>query len=118
MSSIRIATLVLLFTGALAAAGQEEIPPFSGKAQDYYTKACASCHGVTGNGRDNSGRALPKTGFDFTDGRKISRRKKVDQEWVDAILNGKGEMPAFKGKLLAQDAQRIITEVLHPFAAH
>ena len=64
MSSIRISTLVLLLTGALAAAGKEEIPPFSGNAQDYYTTACASCHGVTGNGRDNSGRALPKTGFE------------------------------------------------------
>ncbi|HEX9011095.1 MAG TPA: cytochrome c [Holophagaceae bacterium] len=107
----------LLLAGSSLAAGDpvKDLPKFDGDIQKYWTNACARCHGVNGNGRDNNGSPLPDAGFDFTDSRKANRKK--DADWVKITLQGKDKMPAFKDKMTEADAQRFVTEILRKFAA-
>jgi mono/diheme cytochrome c family protein len=107
----------LLLTGASLFAGDpaKDLPKFDGDIQKYWANACARCHGVNGNGRDNNGTPLPDAGFDFTDSRKANRKK--DSDWVKVTMQGKDKMPAFKDKMTEADAQRFVTEILRKFAA-
>ena len=114
MAPIRI-TLLALLCAASGMAQKKEDPPFGGNYKQYWLDVCARCHGVNGNGRDNSGAALPDNGFDFTDGRKAGRKKDVD--WVKITLDGKDKMPAFKGKMKPEEVERMITVILRPFGA-
>jgi mono/diheme cytochrome c family protein len=113
----KILVLTLLATGASLFAGDpaKDLPKFSGgDHQKYWTDACARCHGVNGNGRDNSGKPLPDAGFDFTDSRKANKKK--DSDWVKITLEGKDKMPAFKDKMSADDAHKMIA-IMRKFAA-
>lgn len=107
--------LALASTTLLAGDPAKDLPKFGGDVQKYWQDACARCHGVNGNGRDNNGSQLPDAGFDFTDSRKANKKK--DEFWVKDILNGHEKMPAFKDKMTEADAQKMITEVLRKFAA-
>lgn len=113
-----VRSLLRLTPFALAAAllGAAEAPAFDGgDYHKYWMDVCARCHGAIGNGRDAGGSPLPKAGFDFTDSRKANRKK--DADWVRAILEGKDEMPAFKGKLTEAQAGKMVAGILRPFAA-
>jgi len=108
----------LLLAGASLFAGDpaKDLPKFQGgDLQKYWNDACARCHGVNGNGRDNSGRSLPDAGFDFTDSRKANRKK--DADWVKVTLEGKDKMPAFKDKMGEEDVRKMIVEIVRKFAA-
>jgi mono/diheme cytochrome c family protein len=108
---------LLLFAGASLVAGDpaKDLPKFTGgDLQKYWTDACARCHGVNGNGRDNSGKPLPDAGFDFTDSRKANKKK--DSDWVKITMEGKDKMPAFKDKMAPEDAQKMIA-IMRKFAA-
>lgn len=107
--------LSLFAFSSLNAQDKKELPKFDGNLQKYWADACARCHGVNGNGRDNAGAQLPDAGFDFTDSRKANRKK--DAEWVKVTLNGKDKMPAFKDRLSEADVQKMITEIIRKFAA-
>lgn len=108
---------LLLLAGVALSAGDpaKDLPKFQGDLQKYWTDACARCHGVNGNGRDNSGKPLPDAGFDFTDSRKANKKK--DSDWVKVTMQGKDKMPAFKDKMSEADAQRMITDIVRKFAA-
>ena len=103
--------------GATLSAGDpaKDLPKFQGDLQKYWMDACARCHGVNGNGRDNNGKPLPDAGFDFTDSRKAN--KKRDSDWVKVTMQGKDKMPAFKDKMTEADAQKMLTEIVRKFAA-
>jgi mono/diheme cytochrome c family protein len=107
--------VLILSSSALRAGDTKDLPKFGGDVRQYWMDVCSRCHGVNGNGRDNSGRSLPDAGFDFTDSRKANRKK--DAEWVRSVLNGKDKMPAFKDKMTEADVQKMITEILRKFAA-
>jgi mono/diheme cytochrome c family protein len=62
-------------------------------AADTYKAKCAMCHGADGS-KSMMG-AKPLNGPDV--------QKMSDADLTDAITNGKGKMPAYKGKL--SDAQ-------------
>ncbi len=108
--------LLLSLSGASLLAGdpKKDLPKFQGDIQKYWMDACARCHGVNGNGRDNSGKPLPDAGFDFTDSRKANKKK--DSDWVNITLNGKDKMPAFKDKMSEADAKGMIA-IMRKFAA-
>jgi mono/diheme cytochrome c family protein len=107
---------VSIGAASLAQTPAKDLPKFQGgDLQKYWSDACARCHGVNGNGRDNNGKPLPDAGFDFTDSRKANRKK--DAEWVQVTMNGKDKMPAFKDKMSEADAQKMITEIVRKFAA-
>jgi mono/diheme cytochrome c family protein len=108
---------VLCFTEASLFAGDpaKDLPKFQGgDLQKYWMDACARCHGVNGNGRDNSGSPLPDAGFDFTDSRKANKKK--DADWVKITLEGKEKMPAFKDKMSPDDVQKMIP-IIRKFSA-
>lgn len=116
--SSRVLGAALLMLGAAAGAQQapsKELPKFQGDLQKYWNDACARCHGANGNGRDAKGSPLPDAGFDFTDARKANKKK--DADWVKVTMEGKDKMPAFKDKMSAADAQKMVTDILRPFAA-
>jgi mono/diheme cytochrome c family protein len=108
---------ILLLAGASLFAGDpaKDLPKFQGgDLQKYWTDACARCHGVNGNGRDNNGTPLPDAGFDFTDSRKANKKK--DADWVKVTLEGKEKMPPFKDKMSSDDVLRMIP-IIRKFAA-
>ncbi len=109
--------ILLLLAGSALLAGDpaKDAPKFGGDVNKYWADACARCHGITGSGRDASGKQLPDAGFDFTDARKANKKK--DSEWVKITLEGKDKMPAFKDKMTEADAQKFIP-LLRKFAAH
>ncbi|MBL0211514.1 MAG: cytochrome c [Holophagaceae bacterium] len=113
----RLVLAALLVSGAALFGGDQakDLPKFDGNLQKYWNDACARCHGANGNGRDNSGKALPDAGFDFTDSRKANKKK--DSDWVKVTLVGKDKMPAFKDKMSEADVQKMITEIIRKFAA-
>ena len=107
----------LLLAGAFLCAGDpaKDLPKFSGgDLNKYWMDACARCHGVNGNGRDNSGKPLPDAGFDFTDSRKANKKK--DSDWIKVTMDGKDKMPAFKDKMAQADAEKMVA-IMRKFAA-
>ncbi len=86
------AVVLLSLVAALA------VPAFSQGAADLYKSKCAMCHGADGS-KSMMG-AKPLSGADV--------QGMSDADLNAAITNGKGKMPAYKGKLT--DAQ--ITELV------
>jgi mono/diheme cytochrome c family protein len=116
MHRTTIPALLLASASLVAGDPAKDLPKFQGgDLQKYWMDACARCHGVNGNGRDNNGRQLPDAGFDFTDSRKANKKK--DADWVKVTLEGKDKMPAFKDKMGPDDVQRMIVEIVRKFAA-
>jgi mono/diheme cytochrome c family protein len=68
-----------------------------------YQKQCAKCHGPDGKGIQ----ALEPP--DFTDAKWQATR--TDQEFTDAIQQGKGVMPGFKELLSAQEVRALVQHV-------
>jgi cytochrome c6 len=71
--------------------------------QDTYKAKCAMCHGADGNAATGMGKSMGLKPFSSPDVQSMS-----DADLTALITNGKGKMPAYKGKLT--DAQ--ITDVV------
>jgi cytochrome c6 len=61
---------------------------------DTYKAKCQMCHGADGLGATPAGKAMKA--IPFTDPQIAS---KSDADLIAATVNGKGKMPAYKGKL-------------------
>jgi mono/diheme cytochrome c family protein len=115
MRKALVLTLVAAGSALFAGDPAKDLPKFSGgDLNKYWMDACARCHGVNGNGRDNTGKQLPDAGFDFTDSRKANKKK--DSDWVKITMEGKEKMPAFKDKMAETDAKAMIA-IMRKFAA-
>jgi len=89
---MRLLQRITLFSLVIALA----LPPVAvaqGGADTYKTK-CAMCHGADGSGKASMG---------TKDLGSADIQKMSDADLTAAITNGKGKMPAYKGKLT--DAQ-------------
>lgn len=86
MKVVTAALLVLALMMVVPAFGQD-------KAADVYKAKCAGCHGADGS-KSMMG-SKPLNGPDV--------QKMSEADIAGAITNGKGKMPAYKGKLT--DAQ-------------
>jgi cytochrome c6 len=64
-----------------------------GAGEAMYKAKCAMCHGATGQGETPTGKAMKVAPF----------AKSPEADMIAITTNGKGKMPAFKGKLT--DAQ-------------
>ncbi len=71
---------------------------FAQAGADTYKAKCAMCHGADGLGATPAGKAMGAKPFNSPEYVKAS-----DAELIAATTNGKGKMPAEKGKLT--DAQ-------------
>ena len=101
--------IALLLAAPLAA--QAPVAPAAPPAfnpQAFFLHRCAGCHGQDGSATrpdGKKGRAADLTDAGWQKG-------STDAQIAALILNGKGHMPAFKGRLSEADAMTLTTEVI------
>jgi mono/diheme cytochrome c family protein len=79
---------------------------FAGGGPDgasIYKSKCAMCHGPDGAGQTTMGKNLK-----LRDLRSAEVQKLTDAELTKMISDGKGKMPAYKGKLAAGDIDALV----------
>ena len=89
MKATRLVLLLAIVAMVLA--------PLAAVAADgaaVYKAKCASCHGPDGKGETSIGKSLKLRGLASADVQKIT-----DADLAKVISDGKGKMPAYKGKL-------------------
>ena len=64
---------------------------------------CAMCHGPDGAGQTTMGKNLK-----LRDLRSADVQKQTDADLVKWITDGKGKMPAYKGKLSAEEINALV----------
>ena len=74
--------------------------------ENIFRAKCAVCHGVDGAGRTPNGKKLQ-----IPDLRSDKVQDVPDDELLDVISNGKGDMPPFGKKYSADKLQQVITYV-------
>jgi len=74
--------------------------------ENIFRAKCAVCHGVDGTGRTPNGKK-----FRVPDLRSDKVQDQPDDELLDVISNGKGDMPPFRKKYGADKLQQVITYV-------
>ena len=79
-------------------------PKLTGPAE-IYAASCAKCHGADGRAKTAKGKRVGAT--DFT-----SDWNTDEARGIRIITNGKSEMPAFKGKLAANEIKSVFGYVL------
>ena len=87
--------LMFIATGAFAADGAA-----------IYKAKCASCHGQTGAGDTGIGKSLKLRDFGTADVQKQS-----DADLTTVISKGKGKMPAYDGKLSADEIKALVAQI-------
>lgn len=68
-----------------------------------YKAKCAMCHGPDGAGQTPMGKNMK-----LRDLRSAEVQKQTDAELVKWIADGKGKMPAYKGKLTPADIDALV----------
>ena len=76
----------------------------SGEA--VYKSKCASCHSPDGSGSSAIGKQLK-----VPDLRSAETKKQTDAQLTDVTVNGKGKMPAFKGKLNDDEVKQVVAYI-------
>ena len=105
---------------ALAAAPKESAPAQSasvarqtaaqktrGRGREVYVSNCARCHGGDGRGQTTLGRSVEAP--DMTDARWHARRG--TRRMTQAVARGRGQMPAFAGKLTKHEIAAAVAYV-------
>lgn len=95
--------LVLLVTTILIAA------PAAFAAADcaaLYKTKCASCHAADGSGQTTVGKSMK-----LRDLRSAEVQKQTDQELYKWTADGKGKMPAYKGKLTEVEINALVAHL-------
>ena len=68
-----------------------------------YKGKCAMCHGPDGAGQTATGKAMK-----VRDLRSADVQKQTDKELEAIISNGKGKMPAYKGKMTEAEIDALV----------
>ena len=97
LSSIAALGLGLAFV--VAAANADD-------AAATYKAKCAGCHAADGSGNSPAGKAMG-----VPDLRSPELQKKTDSELIDSTTNGKGKMPAYKGKLTDDQIKGLVAYI-------
>lgn len=74
-----------------------------------YAEKCSVCHGPGGKGDGPGGAALNPKPRDHTDGKYMNA--KTDEELLEVIHNGKGNMPAWKSVLTDEQIKAVLKHV-------
>lgn len=80
--------------------------PFAAVADDgpaIYKSKCAMCHGPDGAGQTPAGKSMKAR-----DLRSDDVQKAKDEDLEKIIANGKGKMPAYKGKLTEAEIDSLV----------
>lgn len=95
---IRIISICALLYATSALFAQTRPPDSSLTANPVYEKNCAKCHGKTAEGRHFGGPSL------------LSTTSTIDQ-LHNAIVNGKGRMPKYAGKLTPEEIDTLVQQI-------
>ena len=78
--------------------------PLAAAADNAVYKAkCAACHGADGAGQTTMGKKMS-----LRDLRSAEVQKQSDAELIKITTDGKGKMPAYKGKLTADEIKGLV----------
>lgn len=77
-----------------------------GSGADTYKAKCAMCHGADGLGATPAGKSMKATPFNAPESIKDS-----DANFIAITTNGKGKMPAYKGKLTDAQIKGVVAYV-------
>jgi len=102
MLNLRIGAGILTLGFSLASVTLQA----QGPGADTYKAKCQMCHGADGLGATPAGKAMKAIAF--TDPTIVS---KSDAELIAATTDGKGKMPAYKGKLTDAGIKATITYI-------
>jgi len=67
---------------------------------------CAACHGADGSGDTSMGKTLK-----LRDLRSADVQKQTDAQLTEIITNGKGKMPAYKGKVTDDQIKQLVATI-------
>jgi mono/diheme cytochrome c family protein len=76
---------------------------FAADGAAIYKAKCASCHGADGSGQTAVGKSMK-----LRDLRSPEVQKQTDQDLVKITADGKGKMPAYKGKLADDEIKALV----------
>lgn len=68
-----------------------------------YKAKCASCHGADGTGQTAMGKSMKLRDLGAVEVQKLS-----DTELTTVTADGKGKMPAYKGKLTDEEIKAVV----------
>jgi mono/diheme cytochrome c family protein len=110
-----------ILTSASLATAKEPPAPFAASAvrgQTVYQKACAACHGETGNGKGQGAMPLDPKPRDFTTGLYKFRSTGLgelptDSDLLNTVANGVPgtQMPGFRGQLTVQERADVVAYI-------
>ncbi len=92
---------LLVMAGATLLAGTMS---FAQAGQATYKAKCQSCHGATGTPNPGMAKAMGVKPFSDPEIKKLSAA-----QMIAATENGKGKMPAFKGKLSDAEIKDVVS---------
>lgn len=87
----------------IAVAVTWSVPLFASDGAALYKSKCAMCHGPDGTGNTPMGKALKVKSLASPE-----VQKQTDAELEKTISSGKGKMPAFAGKLSADELKAVV----------
>jgi cytochrome c6 len=82
------------------------LPAHAQDGASLFKAKCAACHGADGKGEGSMGKALKVRDLTSDD-----VQNQTDAELTDITMNGKGKMPAYKGKLTDDQIKQVIAFV-------
>ncbi|HUO85229.1 MAG TPA: cytochrome c [Thermoanaerobaculia bacterium] len=94
---------------AVAALTAFVLMPVAANAADgaaLYKAKCASCHGVDGKGETAMGKKMQLRDLGSED-----VQKQTDEKLIEITADGAGKMPAYKGKLSAEEIKSLIQHI-------
>jgi mono/diheme cytochrome c family protein len=74
-----------------------------------YTDKCARCHGGSGRGDGPRAKALDKKPRDYADAGEMEKITDADPKKI--VLQGKGAMPSYKGRVSDKDLEGVIAYI-------
>ncbi len=93
---------LLVMAAAALLAGTMSFAQSAGEAT--YKAKCASCHGAAGTPNPGMAKAMGIKPFSDPDVKKLTAA-----EMITATTDGKGKMPAFKGKLTDAEIKDVVS---------
>lgn len=71
-----------------------------------YKSKCAMCHGPDGSGQTPMGKSMKLRALGSAD-----VQKQTDPQLTAIVSDGKGKMPAYKGKLSADEIKQLVAHI-------
>jgi mono/diheme cytochrome c family protein len=101
-----VKTYIGIALAVIVAAATATTALAQGSGADTYKTKCLMCHGATGLGDTPAGKSMGALPFNSPDLLKAS-----DADLIAATTNGKGKMPAYKGKLTDPQIKDVIAYI-------